>query len=94
MDMTTQNVNKNAIVTPDTSSTEFNKIDLSKCNKKIHGEDASVDPFTLRDSLENKKKLIEALEKGKYANNNEFKDVRKEIDRALADLNIIIDSLS
>lgn len=90
--MTMQNVNNNSVVTPDISSVnEVNADNPSNIKKQ---NDGNIDPCVLRDSLETKRQLITLLEKGGYVKGVDFKSIKDDVNKAIADLDAIIGSLA
>jgi hypothetical protein len=88
--MTTQNINKYSVVTPDSSSIDKNPVDLRPKGKDADKIAVSPDPKTLRDSLEAKRQLINLLEKGGYIKEQDFGQIKADMNRAIADLDSII----
>ena len=89
--MTTQNINKYSVNTPDVSSVNKGNVDNPS---NIKGQkDESIDPCILRDSLEVKRQLITLLEKGGYVKNMDFESIKADVNKAIADLDSIIGAL-
>lgn len=59
--------------------------------KKEKAEEIPVHPRVLSDQLKVKRDLINLLEKGGFFKEKDWSEVKAEIDRALADLDKIID---
>lgn len=89
--MTTQNINKNSIVTPSDSSINQTPVEIEFKGKESNGVDSSPNPKVLRDSLEAKRQLISLLEKGGYVKSQDFEQIKADVNKAIADLDSIIE---
>jgi len=89
--MTAQNINKNSVVTPHNSSIDQSPLEVELKGKETNKADASPDPKVLRDSLEAKRQLISLLEKGGYVRGQDFEQIKADVNKAIADLDSIIE---
>ena len=89
--MTTNNIDKYSVNTPDISS--INKENIDKPANIKEQKDEKIDPCLLRESLKAKRQLITLLEKGGYVKDMDFESIKADVNKAIADLDTIIGEL-